>query len=534
MTKKNSVFKQSPEGFKFASSSSDMKLLIKWHLLLLTIFQLFRCEIGKSDEITNSPIGRFFFFEQVPYQISNHFSSGGINHLFLATPLITQSPQNNLVVKMITEENSPMIKSHLLLNQRSFNLATKLKFAPIQVIPNRQKRNEFWFASPLAKFDLIAAYREKDKNQWTVKEKIIFLNLVLKDLLQELSIMAKLRLNHNDIKPSNILVTADGHFGLSDFDAVTSWLHKTRLFSSNYVAFESLNPIGSDPLSDIYSLAVTLAELMFSDKLNHVMMTLDNQKLIKFFKGNQRISLIGVKFYFRELESQIRLSEDHELKESFYFLRSFIIAGIEEDYHKRRAQIRLLKNKEIEFILAELEKEELKLGPLNPYGNKDIWTNKKKTDAELEIDRLIGKLAQGIDLKKVTEHLQERQLSSKHLIKLLLLQKINNTTTKQEVRQSATELLLKEKIVNFRSVLIFLESLKKTSSIEEQELLKKKIFFLLQLYHPKPTEWSYLKNQLNDFRLFADLQLSAPLNSTKKSEDSVIKIKKLYCYRNYL
>ncbi|NUM56983.1 MAG: hypothetical protein HUU56_00050 [Bdellovibrionaceae bacterium] len=442
-----------------------------------------------------------------------------------------------MVVKIISKEQTPIIKSHLLLYQRSLYLTPTLRFAPLPVTPTELQKYELWFASPLAKFDLVAAFREKEKSHWTMKEKINFLNLVLKDLLQELTIMAKLRLAHNEIKPGNILVSADGHFGLSDFDAVTSWLHKTRFFSSNYVAFESLNPIGSDPLSDIYSLAVTLAQLMFSDNLDHVMMTLDNPKLVKFFQGQQRISLVDVRLSFKEIESKLLSLEDSELKQKFSLLKRFIIAGIEEDYHQRRAQIRLLKNKELEFILSEIEKEELKLGPLNPYSDKDIWIKKKKTDTELEIDRLIGKLAQGIDLKKVTEHLQERELSAKHHIKLLLLQKINNTRTKQEVRLCASELLLKEKIVNFRSILIFSEGLKAASSSDDRKLLENKVALLLQYYHPTPKEWSYLKNQLNDFKLFEILQglLQTPQHSSAKiKQDSILKIKKLYCYRNYL
>jgi len=95
---------------------------------------------------------------------------------------------------------------------------------------------------------------------------------------------------HRDIKPQNLKMTPDGQIILLDFGLAkgnpTDANHQTAAqsifgYSRNYASLEQIQGTGTDPRSDIYSLAATLYHLVTgkppADALTRVMMVLNEE-----------------------------------------------------------------------------------------------------------------------------------------------------------------------------------------------------------------------------------------------------------------
>ena len=96
---------------------------------------------------------------------------------------------------------------------------------------------------------------------------------------------------HRDIKPQNLKLTPDGQIILLDFGLAkgnpTDANHQTAAnsifgYSRNYASLEQMQGTGTDPRSDIYSLAATLYHLMTgkqpADALTRVMNVMNEDK----------------------------------------------------------------------------------------------------------------------------------------------------------------------------------------------------------------------------------------------------------------
>ncbi len=94
-----------------------------------------------------------------------------------------------------------------------------------------------------------------------------FINRVVDDILPALEFLHKRGILHGDIKPSNILISSNGVYKLSDFGGVTKFLDlytlaKEKTFTLEYTAPEILMGERATTQSDIYSLGIVMYEML--------------------------------------------------------------------------------------------------------------------------------------------------------------------------------------------------------------------------------------------------------------------------------
>ena len=136
---------------------------------------------------------------------------------------------------------------------------------------------------------------------------------------------------HRDIKPQNLKMTPDGQVILLDFGLAkgnpTDANHKTAAqsifgYSRNYASLEQIQGTGTDPRSDIYSLAATLYHLVTgippADALTRVMMVLneENDPLIPASEVHEQVSesLSNVLYQAMALNANVRPQSTNEMR----------------------------------------------------------------------------------------------------------------------------------------------------------------------------------------------------------------------------
>lgn len=130
---------------------------------------------------------------------------------------------------------------------------------------------------------------------------------------------------HRDIKPQNLKLTSEGKIILLDFGLAkgnpTDAKHHTAAnsvfgYSLDYASLEQIQGTGTDPRSDIYSLATTMYHLATgkppSDALTRVMLTLNDKKdpLEPVHKVNSKVP----ESFGRLLEKAMSLSANKRLR----------------------------------------------------------------------------------------------------------------------------------------------------------------------------------------------------------------------------
>lgn len=137
---------------------------------------------------------------------------------------------------------------------------------------------------------------------------------------------------HRDIKPQNLKMTPDGQVILLDFGLAkgnpTDANHKTAAqsifgYSRNYASLEQIQGTGTDPRSDIYSLAATLYHLVTgkppADALTRVMMVLNEEPdpLIPAADAHEQVteSLSNVLYQAMSLNAKLRPQSTSEMQD---------------------------------------------------------------------------------------------------------------------------------------------------------------------------------------------------------------------------
>ena len=97
----------------------------------------------------------------------------------------------------------------------------------------------------------------KDFKYWKIKG---FIKHVIFQIISGLNILHKAKLIHNDIKPSNILITGDGEIKICDFGSLDK-AGNTRLSTIYYCSPDALLQKKTDQADDMWSVGIIMLEL---------------------------------------------------------------------------------------------------------------------------------------------------------------------------------------------------------------------------------------------------------------------------------
>ena len=217
------------------------------------------------------------------YRIEKQIGQGGMGSVYLATD---ERFNSTVAIKetVFTDDNFRKAFS------REARLLNSLKHSALPKVSDTfiDGNGQYIVMEYIAGDDLFEML-EKNGEAFPLKDVLIWAEQLL-DALEYLHDQEN-PVIHRDIKPKNLKLTSTGQIILLDFGLAkgnpTDANHHTAAnsvfgYSRNYASLEQIQGTGTDPRSDIYSLAATLYHLLTgktpSDALTRVMLVLNEEK----------------------------------------------------------------------------------------------------------------------------------------------------------------------------------------------------------------------------------------------------------------
>lgn len=216
------------------------------------------------------------------YRVERQIGQGGMGAVYVAT-------DERLNTTVAIKETLCMDENFRKAIEREARLLSSLDHPTLPRVSDHFEENDSQFlVMEYVEGDDVASILERDGRPFAVSSVLEWAD----DLLDALDYLhgQSLPVIHRDIKPQNLKITPDGKIMLLDFGLAkgspTDASHKTAAksifgYSRNYASLEQIQGTGTDPRSDLYSLAATLYHLMTGvppeDALTRAMAVLSNR-----------------------------------------------------------------------------------------------------------------------------------------------------------------------------------------------------------------------------------------------------------------
>ncbi|MBK8464664.1 MAG: serine/threonine protein kinase [Chloracidobacterium sp.] len=200
---------------------------------------------------------------QQRYRIDKQIGQGGMGAVYVAT-----DERFNSIVAI--KETLCMDDNFLKAIEREARLLNSLKHSALPRVSDHflERESQFLVMEYIQGEDLGRMLEDQDR-PFDVEQVLKWADQLL-DALDYLH-NQNMPVVHRDIKPQNLKITHDGQIILLDFGLAkgnpTDAGHKTAAksifgYSRNYASLEQIQGTGTDPRSDLYSLAATLYHLL--------------------------------------------------------------------------------------------------------------------------------------------------------------------------------------------------------------------------------------------------------------------------------
>ena len=235
--------------------------------------------------------------DQIPKNALHYIGSGGYGKVYKASI----QGANYTVVKIVEGFGGlDRYKSQVEAISTEFKVITGL---------NNHRRIVNWTAfvrdDQNAKIFIRMEYLEggslfdKIKNYGRLNKTIAIKYLI--EILEGLEFLHQQNVFHNDLKPANILFTADDHIKLCDF-GISIHVHTDSSVTSPhlredcyYMSPERINGEPPSATSDMWSLGVTFVVMLTGHTINHKdRFPIVNQQIAEYPKDNNKITIDGV------------------------------------------------------------------------------------------------------------------------------------------------------------------------------------------------------------------------------------------------
>lgn len=200
---------------------------------------------------------------QQRYQIDKQIGQGGMGAVYVATDVRFGST-------VAIKETLCMDDNFRKAIEREARLLNSLKHSALPRVSDHFEEDDSQFlVMEYIPGDDVASILERDQRPFPLAQVLSWAN----DLLDALDYLHNqdIPVIHRDIKPQNLKITPRGQIILLDFGLAkgnpTDASHQTAAksifgYSRNYASLEQIQGTGTDPRSDLYSLAATLYHLM--------------------------------------------------------------------------------------------------------------------------------------------------------------------------------------------------------------------------------------------------------------------------------